>query len=363
MVWVRPGGVLFVSQVGERHRLRWLAGRSLLSNGQGGLLLGNLTPLGSSFVVAPWPISLSPTGVLARSATAPTSDGKPDESEQFMTFADLRSAEGEGAVLRLNGKPFARLPSKSAARRWARWLTELRDVVETERLGRIEQALADSCDAAAAARTVEKCLTRTRWLRRVSAVLLVYCFALLGLAAFARLGPSLGDAILGYAILATLTFLTHARAQRHLIEAGVDTDGHGWMLLVWPVDAFRAADHLFRQRLEVYHPLALSLYLARRPAVEDLARRVVRDLRFPLPDLEASADLGAAKTAEWFAERMRQAILNMVAVAGLDPERFVVPPPQDESAVAYCPRCDGQFVRVTGPCTACGVALRLFSKT
>ncbi len=362
MVWVRPGGVLFISTCGERHRLRWLSGRSFLRNGDGGLLLGNLAPLGSSFVASPWPVAVSPSGVLARSLTAPTPDGKPNDLDELVGFAELQSADNDGRTLLVNGKPFVKFQSKTAARRWARWLKALQALSEAERAQHIENAIAQSCDSAAAADALGACWKKTRWLRLASSALFVYCFLMLGLEVFAERGVMFQHAMLGYAAFLLLTFLMHRRAELAVIGPEGHRDSHGWMMLVSPVDAFRAADHLFWKQLEMYHPLALSLAVGK--ADDDFARRVVHDIYYPLPDAEPIAGARAEDTARWCAQRMQQAILGILSRSGVDPNSYLIPPqPYDKSAVAYCPRCDGQFVRVTGPCTACGLTLQPFVKS
>lgn len=356
-VWVRPGGTLFLAHAWERHRLVWASGRALLLNENGGLLLGNVFPVGSSVVAAPWPLTVSPVGVLAAAPSAPTPDGRIRESGRFVAFADLRRVSCDGAALLVNDAPFVVAASKTAAARWAKWLDELRALPEADRGGWIERALAASCDVTAAGDAVRACRRQTRWLRGFSTTLFAYCFAALGATAFAGVAIPLGSALPGYFALLAMTYLAFRRAAG---AAGVSA-GHGWMLLVSPVDAFRAADQVTRPRLEVFHPLALSRVLADRPAHEAFARRVALDLGFPLPSA-ATVDARAAAAARWFAGRLRRTVAGVFRESGIDPAACVAPPPPDDPAsVGYCPRCRGQYVHAAGPCSACGLALRSFA--
>ncbi len=352
-VWVRPGGTLLVSQTGEPHRLVWAAERSLLHNDHGGLLLGNLLPTGSAVVAAPWPLAVSPSGVVAHAASAPTPDGRATTSGRLVAFAALRTVSADGATLLVNGEPFVTAASKTAAARWAGWLDELRALPEADRGAWIERALAAHCDATAAGEVVRACRRQTRWVRAFSTLLFAYCFGALGAAAFTDLPVPLRAAVPGYFALVAATFLA-------LRVAAGRTDGHGWMVLVSPVDAFRAADLLTRPRLEVFHPLALGHVLATRAAHKAFARRVALDLAHPLPPPPLSPDAAAA--AAWFAGRLSDAVGAAFRASGFDPAALAAPPaPDDRHSLGYCPRCHGQYTRAGGECPACGISLRPFA--
>lgn len=351
-VWVRPGGTLFVAEFGGRYRPRWAAGRALLRNDTGALLTGNLFPTGRAVVAAPWPVTVSPTGVLALAPSAPTPDERASGSGRYVAFTDFQRATTDGSTLLLDGTPFATAATKATAARWAEWLTALKARPEADRGAEIERALAESCDAAAAGKVAADCRRRVRWVRLASCVLFVYCFAALGGMAFGGWEVSLAAALPWYFALLVLTYLAY--------RAAGGSAGDGWVLLVSPMDAFRAADRITRPLLERFHPLALSRALCDPPAHAAFARRVARDLAFPLPP--PALDPAGAAAADWFAERQRRAIGVLIADSGLDPAELTAPPtPDDTDSVAYCPRCHGQFVRAAGECPSCGIPLRAFA--
>src|SRR5688572_18742148 len=76
-VWVRPGGVVFRSQLTGRHLVRPLGDRVLVRRTHGGLVFANVLPTGEAFVTQVSPISLAPEGIASFVSQAIDTDERP----------------------------------------------------------------------------------------------------------------------------------------------------------------------------------------------------------------------------------------------------------------------------------------------
>lgn len=72
----------------------------------------------------------------------------------------------------------------------------------------------------------------------------------------------------------------------------------------------------------------------------------------PLPDAANAALATAAAIRTWQAAEFERRFRAWFAVAGIDADALLAPPPRDNSgACAYCPRCRSQFSRADGRCS------------
>ncbi|OWK36086.1 hypothetical protein FRUB_08649 [Fimbriiglobus ruber] len=353
VVWVRPGEVLFVSQFGERPRPR-SGGGAFLRNDYGGLLFGNLTPFGYTAVGAPWPVAVSPVGIVAgSSATEPPFDGL-DDVGGCMSFGDIKSATHDGRTLLVNGRPFVSCKSPALAARWTGWLTELKALPPEDREQRIVQALTRSYDPVEAGRVFASCREQTTNLRRASQVLFGYCYLAFAGLLLGYLTISLSPIFIGYGMLILLTFYEYRRATRAVGRP--DAEKAGWMLLVSPADAFRAADKLVRSIVDEFHPAAIGVGVAGMTANDSFVRRAKLDLLYPRPRPRPrqAVDRRAAEVVDWFTTVTQTAIADKLGGVELNaPEREV-------EAIMYCPRCEMQYIRA-GTCPACAIPLKPFA--
>jgi hypothetical protein len=157
----------------------------------------------------------------------------------------------------------------------------------------------------------------------------------------------------------------HFASARTLAPKGASTGNAVFMMLVSPADALHGRDSLFRNVLNIYHPLAVAAVLCRKDTFQAFARRVLLDLRSPLePICPSDAPAAAQATEAWFRQRLLEAALRCTTQAGLSVgDLNVVPTPETASCVSYCPRCEGQYERDGGACNTCeGVMLVRFGE-
>lgn len=134
-------------------------------------------------------------------------------------------------------------------------------------------------------------------------------------------------------------------------------------MVLTPTAAIRACDALGRRLLQEYHPVCTACVVCEPPALVAYARRVLLDLKHPLPTLRRPSDGPQCdQTEREFRERLQRALFARLADWGYAPEQLIAPPQRsDPRCIAFCPRCDQQFERFPGECLDCGgIRLRPF---
>jgi hypothetical protein len=352
--WVRPGGFVFASFVGGRARrtnLHW----ALLRNYDGGILLGNVVPIGHACSCQHWPISISPEGVYGYVSQAPSSDGRPDTPERFVLFEDLRRVETEGAHLVLNGQLFVRTASVLLARRLAALLRELLARPIEERSAAIDAALKEHLSVVEVRRRWADYRHATRELRVVGAVLFFVVFCWTPVLLWFPAGVFWEPMLLAYPLLVLLNLILFRSAHRRLYPAERwDRFKNSILVFLSPVDAIHARNKLARHLLTANHPLAVARVLGRADDFESFAAEAWRDVRFPVLPI-CPVDLAEPQATEtWFRERWYQAVASFLRDAEVDVDKALrSPAPETATCRSYCPRCLGQFVLDAGTCMNC----------
>lgn len=125
-------------------------------------------------------------------------------------------------------------------------------------------------------------------------------------------------------------------------------------MALYPLTAIRAIDHLSRDLLLRFHPLAVAHALASRCEFTEMASASYRAARHPHP-----AAYPSAHAASLEAETLAGIIRN----AGIDPEEFLLEPePHAADCKAWCPRCREQFILNSESCPDCRIPLHIFSR-
>src|SRR5262245_8614317 len=115
--WVRRGSVAFSTWLGRRWQARHPG--DLLGNQRGGFIFAApLPPLGAVLTASPFPLSLSPDGVLAAVATNVNPGWRPPQSGTFFRFDEVREVEAQGRKLFVNREPVLTAVSASLARKF-----------------------------------------------------------------------------------------------------------------------------------------------------------------------------------------------------------------------------------------------------
>jgi hypothetical protein len=353
--WIRPGTFVFSTQFGWGHRrasLRW----ALLRNVHGGVLIGNLTPLGRSYVCQQWPISLSPTGVYGYVGQALSTDGRPNCPERFVRYEDIRRVGLDRKEILINGRAFAKSATEVFGRELVELIRRLQALPEAERAAAIGAALARHFDPAGVRARLDECRRETRDLR-------VYCCLLLFVV---MLYPTLVVAIVAlitwgvvlssYALILPMVLLRFISGHRRLYpkEHGERRMGI-FMTLVSPIDAIHACDRLGRNVLATHHPLAVARVLSSREDFVEFLADAWRDLEHPMLPICPSDEPGPTETEAWFRALLRTEVERLAQSAEVPLAPFLtVPSPESAECRSYCPRCLGQYLQLEGECLHCG---------
>jgi hypothetical protein len=123
----------------------------------------------------------------------------------------------------------------------------------------------------------------------------------------------------------------------------------------YPVAALRASADLSRRLFEPVHPVTLSASVCAPEQHSSLVAEMVS--RYSYAPI-GSTDPEASTISIWFADLVGERIQ---ACAGGENLKPLAPRPLNSTCLAYCPRCQCQYVRTAGMCSDCpGVPLRPF---
>ena len=362
--WVRRSSVAVRQGWGGQWHLRHPG--MVCGNAHGAIVMANpLPPLGTLLLGHPFPVSLSPQGMLSFTAVCLDAGGRPPQGARWLRYLDAQSIGTEGRTVLVNGTLFVKAPSPKAARRLASLLRELKALPEIDRPAAIRRALVATLDANAARKRWEEFQTRSPRLRWLGNLLFIYLFVLAPGAIW-----FFGFRLAGLWVVAGLLMQTFTigwlfwRAHGVLYPGGAEERFAPFLtMLLAPPTAIRAYDLLARRLVENFHPLALAEAFCAGTQLKQLARRVLLDLRFPMLPSAPSSEPAIVQTEEWFRGVLLEECERVAERAGLKPSELIQPPVRSEvTSRSYCPRCGAQFVVEGGVCADCGGrALAIFS--
>ena len=201
----------------------------------------------------------------------------------------------------------------------------------------------------------------TALLRRAQATLMVHLFLVVPLV-WANIGiaPSWKYLLLGIIALHTWTMVAFVHAYRAL-HRGLRSDpwGAAIPLILAPPAAAAANLSLTKKLFREDHPVALASVLCDDASFRDVARHYVRRAMFPLDRNLESMD--PAETPEEHLEALRRIVESRLGSI----EDLLRPPERrSDAALAYCPRCLGEFSDPGVGCPECpGVSLAPFDES
>jgi hypothetical protein len=336
-----PHGAVIVSYGGYFGAARMRVLSRSLGNARGAFtLLNPLPPFGRSYVVEPWPFSVSEEGVTALRSFSLANEPRPPAGDATLLWSEVRSVEVDDRTLRVNGARFATAASRPHARAAAAVLEELRADPT-----KLDDLIARHLDPA----PVRARASRHRDLGVAPMLAASGLFASLFLVA-PRMAMTEGLArwslwlALIYVFIVT-TSCTAFRVHRALHPAQA---AERWQLallmLPAPTTALRVNDRLGRHLLAGAHPIAAALALLDGAHRDDVIGRAMRDLASPraLP----SSDERALRIEGAFRARVLEAARRHVA----DAEVHLRAEP------GTCPRCRLAY-RDARVCADCGIAI------
>ena len=354
LVWVPLGAVAFTIWIG---RPRWRQPGLIAGNARGGFLMSHpLPPLGAIVYGQQLPLSLSPDGVGSWNPACLNDARRPPQRAQFMRWEDIREIATLGRKILVNDRLFIKASSESYALWLADWLRQVWKLPRERRSPAIGAWFTEQLDPERIAARWQDVQQRALPLRWLANGLFVSAFVLTPLAIWQfgllRCVWFIVGAILAQTVSAAILY---HRAQKALLP-GAGEERFTWfltMLLAAPT-AMRAHDILMRRTVEHFHPLALAKVLCDAGPFQELARHVLRDLRFPIEPLAPGpAEMQAA--VAWSQSAWRAAVEAFLHQTGFSIEEHLRAPARSEPGhLAYCPRCHAQFVVTEATCGDCG---------
>jgi len=272
-----------------------------------------------------------------------------------LDLAGARRIEVRGKRVRVDGRAFARAVTARRAEWLGALLDELRGATPDAIRERLRKELADSLSLAGFREAGDRFRRATRPLAWASDLYAAGLFA--GLPLLVWQVHSERALLLFFPVflllhVATLVALVLAHrkldagARGELVESLIAA-------ALYPPLLLRAQGELRLAALGGFHPATAAAAL-----LPDAERR--RFLRVELARLThgAAARAPRDRLAVGLADLEREALASLAAECGLEAEELLAPLPQDDPVVpAYCPICLSDYLRATGECSDCRVAL------
>ena len=321
------------------------------------LHLGPLAPpFGRLFAGGNSALRIDMTGIWTSATDIETGSATTLCARWTETFA----VTADGKKLRCNGKPIAQFVSPVNALRIANHIARLREATESDRKALLATEFRRCLDDSAIRERLVALRNATRRLN-------VACqteFALL-IIAFPVLASTFGYRILlmPLALMLLLSiFIAHQfdRAFQRL---------HGWphpergltkaMMILWPISAIRAGDHLAQWSLSEFHPLAISSVLCSREEFLIEGSRYLRKEFFQIPMAVPSDNGGQPdEGTDWYSLCWREALGAFLERNGWSLEQLLRAPRKESAdSRSYCPRCCYQYRLERGYCAECRLSL------
>jgi len=329
--WVSPGAAVFSLNCRgrgkrKRHGFVWSAW------GTAGFLASPWPPL-TPILVAGWPAFQPDSLALG----LPEANGE----HSFRPWSELAFTHSENKVL-CNGKPVFK-GSEAQVARYALMLQQLQRAGKSQREGTVLRWLQEATNARTAARRLTVFTKRSRLLRVLANVQLVMLFLVLPLA-FVRFGPGVlwrvAVFLLGISAAITLEFWTLHK--RLFPKAGSARFRSALTIMLSPIAAIRAGDVIARDLLGGFHPLTAAAVILPPDEFRQVAGEQFRLNRFGEP------------ASNWYGQSLGKLMERLIREKKISLEELLRPAQRDSGAIAYCPRCLAQYVKIPGACTDCG---------
>ncbi len=359
LVWVKKQSVAFVSTSGRRWRLA--TPKAWLGNANGAMLfLSPLPPPGQMVLSHLLPVSISPSGVCSFNSQVLAAGSRPaTQTGEFVPFSTIKKAGSDGAYLLLNGEKFAKCATPKQAKALVSVITSAAESKASKRESLVRSWIAKQFDARTAEKLWREAEQEIAPLQELCTISFLFLFvatpAIATIFGLQGLIIPIGAVMIALAVLIGIMFF---RLHRRFFpaEAQERFENLAKMILCPPV-SMRAADILTRSLLSDYSPVVVAGVLPGSHE-QKLVRAFVLDLKHPLK--HEVTDAAATETINWATAEQLKASLGYVQRA--DDRGVLGVVARGGDSIAYCPRCDVQFVVSDGECPDCpGVELVSFA--
>ncbi len=342
-VWLPPRAMCISSMLGIRP---YRAFSSVLGNSRWQLVLLNPLPWTLGFICESWPGCLHPQGLGWQDT---------DSVDHVVPFDDIANVVCCDCVVQVSPDKGMRTSSPERTNFVRDSIARVLQSPRDEREAAIMRTLAQALDVPSVRLRWETFRIETLDLRRAATM---FGLATVALAIslywwgsfFGWLEKCLY--IFCIVILWLFTILEFRRAHACLYPKDRSNQFRlTSMLLISPIAVVRSADTLARPLFAEFDVIAVAAAMLPRKDLLALARHCLRQCRDPLhcDDLDPQVE----EMWSWFKTHYAQQVESALSQEGIDREAVLKAPRQDFDAIAYCPRCHGQYTRELESCPSC----------
>lgn len=243
LVWVNRRMVFFSSWFGGTWRV--VVADYLWGNSSGRVyLLNPFPPLGFMFVTYLFPVSLSPTNIVAYNVQTVGNSGRPSQSGQMAPVVLSTSFSRRGSELIVDGKSFCNIGDVTTAHKLVVLLNKIKGCDETAREEAIHSFWAERLDVRNAKKQIRTVLTVSRPMRFLCSAAFFLFFAIIPLVSI-RCGVDLAVVFGGAAMLLSALIICAAYFfchRRHYPAFKEGIWGELMKMMLCPPSALRAGD-------------------------------------------------------------------------------------------------------------------------
>jgi hypothetical protein len=326
----------------------------MLGNERGGFaILNPIPPLGRIFLTHLFPVCLSSSGV--STGTGHVLGLSPQTSRcDEIPYDKIDSCNVVNTCVHINGTPFADCAHADSAQTIAKTILLLAKTAPEERAGRIQAWLRDMFDTKPVELQIKMFDERAAPLWLACNFQFIYVCVLVPLVIWHHgLSREFIPVLLGMFVIAAwialifwflhAEFFPDARARR--IKTILE-------IVPFPPGSIRAYQTLNKEFLSFAHPFVVAYILLSKVDFMEAAGRFFRDTLYPVGGHRLSTE--DCHTEDWFRTEVLSAAGDFLKSVGISAESLLAPPvPSDDSVIAYCPRCLGQFTIQAQTCPDC----------
>jgi len=315
---------------------------------------GGLLPTNKTILVQAAPFLMTPEGVAGANPGLPGPPAKPSLRDLWTPWEQGGSLGRVEKKLFAGDQVLATALDEGTAKAWFRDMGAVAAADSKERLALLAKLMEEQMDTRIAAR-------RWRRFRRLNGTLLTLCwvqFILVFLAfpiLFLSGALSIHWPLYAFYLLANqliLVFFYRFTRKRVHPDGTSGSKTVALSLFCSPPYLIRAAEMISVEIFEGLHPLCVAWVVMDRKGFNQMAELFLRALTFP-PPMDDAIPASVLQTVT----EQRKTLAKWLDTRGIFPETLLTPPPL-EGALAYCPRCRGEYLRDEGGCSNCeGVPL------
>ena len=351
--WLHRISAAFVSFTGKHWHLIFF--NKYFGNDNGGIFPANpLPPLGKVYICSLLPVAFSNTHVCSQISQTLTNDIKIEKHAKSVKYDEMKSVSTIDKDIFINGNMFVKCSTPIQSVFIKDILLKLISLNDKQRENEIKRIVQETLDVKNARKEIEKFDDKSYKLRIFCNLLFLYIFLIVPVLVYFYGTIKLFIILLVLMYLSSISvsiifYTIHkmfypAQKGERIIDM--------IKMIIFPPTAVRANDFLSLNLLVNYHPLTVGLILFDNINFENIAKKVLIDLKHPIiNDFEnEQVDL----TNKWHRSNLENIVIDFLHNNSVDIKNLIIAPsPENVSCKSYCPRCEAQYTIQNGICSEC----------